>query len=194
MSYAGVALIAAGAGVAGFVLRSVLRLRRGAPPPGVKAYGQHRITIHDAATGADYDFFENESARENRRRPASLGEVVGDVEKALDKVRAGLPAGYAIRVSGQFEAQAEAARLIFLLSFLSLGVMFALLYLHFRSANLVLQTLLNIPTAFAGAVVFVLATGQTVSIATLVGSSASRSSTRCVDPASPRTTRSSWSA
>ena len=77
MSYAGVALIAAGAGVAGFVLRTVLRFRsRAAAAPGVKAYGQHRVTIHDAETGGDYDFFENESAGENRRKPASLGEVV----------------------------------------------------------------------------------------------------------------------
>jgi len=99
----------------------------------------------------------------------SLGEVVADVEQALDRVRAELPPGYSIRVSGQFEAQAEAARIVALLSVLSLAAMFLLLFLHFRSANLALQTLLNIPMAFVGAVLFVVLTGQSVSIATLVG-------------------------
>ena len=56
-----------------------------------------------------------------------------------------------------------------LLSFLSLGVMFLLVYGHFRSVNLSIQTLLNIPMAFVGAVAFVVATDQSVSIATLVG-------------------------
>jgi Cu/Ag efflux pump CusA len=98
-----------------------------------------------------------------------LGDVVADVERALAPVRAGLPAGYALRISGQFEAQAEASRLVLLLSLLSLAVMFLLVYMHFGSANLALQTLMNIPMAFVGAVVFVLATDQTVSIATLVG-------------------------
>jgi Cu/Ag efflux pump CusA len=99
----------------------------------------------------------------------SLGDVVADVERALEPVRAALPPGYAIRLSGQFEARAEAARLVTVLSFVSLGAMFLLIYLHFRSANFALQTLLSIPTAFVGAVVFLVATGQTVSIATLVG-------------------------
>ena len=99
----------------------------------------------------------------------SLGEVVTDVEAALDRVRARLPAGYAIRVSGQFEAQAEAATLMISLSSLSLAVMFLLIFLHFKSANLALQTLASIPMAFVGAVAFILLTGQSVSIATLVG-------------------------
>jgi len=99
----------------------------------------------------------------------SLGEVVADVRAALEPIRARLPAGYAIRVSGQFEAQEQAARVVTLLSFVSLAAMFLLVYFHFRSSNLALQTLLNIPMAFVGAVVFILATGQTLSIATLVG-------------------------
>ena len=58
---------------------------------------------------------------------------------------------------------------MFLLSFVSLGIMFLVLALHFRSANLALQVLLNIPAAFIGAVAFLLLTDQTLSIATLVG-------------------------
>ncbi|MDH3592603.1 MAG: efflux RND transporter permease subunit, partial [Planctomycetota bacterium] len=70
---------------------------------------------------------------------------------------------------GQFEAQEKAERVVALLSFLSLGIMFLLIYMHFGSANLALQALLDIPVAFVGAVIFIVATRQTVSIATLVG-------------------------
>ena len=99
----------------------------------------------------------------------SLGEVVADVQRALMPLRQQLPPGYAIRLGGQFEAQESAARTVFLLSFVSLGIMFLVLALHFRSVNLALQVLLNIPAAFIGAVAFLLWTDQTLSIATLVG-------------------------
>lgn len=99
----------------------------------------------------------------------SLGEVVADVDSALDKIRETLPAGYSIRISGQFEAQEEAERVIIVLSALSLLVMFLVLFAHFRSVNLAAQVLLNIPAAFLGAVAMIVLTGQTMSIATLVG-------------------------
>jgi CzcA family heavy metal efflux pump len=101
----------------------------------------------------------------------SLGEVVADVEKALEPIRAKLAAqpGYSIRLSGQFEAQAEATRLIIILSFVSLIAMFFILFLHFRSLNLSLQVMLSIPMAFIGAAAFIVASGQTMSVATLVG-------------------------
>jgi Cu/Ag efflux pump CusA len=99
----------------------------------------------------------------------SLGEVVADVESALEPLRAELPSGYAIRLGGQFEAQESASRTVFLLSFVSLGIMFLVLAMHFRSVNLAVQVLLNIPAAFIGAVAFLLLTNQTLSIATLVG-------------------------
>ncbi len=99
----------------------------------------------------------------------SLGEVVDDVERALDGVRAKLPPGVSIRVGGQFEARAKAARVIGLLSLLSLVVMIAIIAAHFRSVRLALFPIAAIPMAFVGAVALVAATGQTVSIATLVG-------------------------
>jgi CzcA family heavy metal efflux pump len=99
----------------------------------------------------------------------SLGEVVADVETALAPVRASLPIGYSIRISGQFEAQEEATRVIGLLSIASLVVMFLVLFMHFRSANLALQTLSKVPFAFIGAVAIIFITGQNLSVATLVG-------------------------
>lgn len=101
----------------------------------------------------------------------SLAEVVADVERALAPIRANLARtpGMSIRVSGQFEAQAEAERLIVLLSLVSLAAMFLLLYLHFKSVNLALQVLASIPMALVGAATYILASGQIMSVATLVG-------------------------
>ena len=99
----------------------------------------------------------------------ALGDVVADVKRVLDPIRAELPPGYTIRISGQFEAQEEATRVILWLSLLSLLVMFIVLYVHFQSVNLSIQVLASIPMAFIGAVGFLLATGQNMSVATLVG-------------------------
>jgi CzcA family heavy metal efflux pump len=101
----------------------------------------------------------------------SLGEVVADVEKALEPIRARLAKspGYSIRLSGQFEAQRAAEERLIVLSLASLAAMFFILFTHYRSANLALQVLASIPMALIGAVVFLVATGQTVSIAVLVG-------------------------
>ncbi|MGE0191340.1 MAG: efflux RND transporter permease subunit [Planctomycetota bacterium] len=99
----------------------------------------------------------------------ALSDVVADVERALAPIRAALPSGYDIRLSGQFEAQEAAEKTIRLLSFVALALMGLLLYGHFRSLNLALQVLLNIPAAFIGAVALLAWTGQDLSVATLVG-------------------------
>jgi CzcA family heavy metal efflux pump len=101
----------------------------------------------------------------------SLGEVVGDVDRALEPVRKDLAArpGYSIRLSGQFEAQQEAQQRLALLSVLALATMFFILVGHYRSLNLAWQVMAKIPMAGIGAVLFIVATGQTVSVATIVG-------------------------
>ncbi len=101
----------------------------------------------------------------------SLGEVVGDLERALVPVRARLAErpGYSIRLSGQFEAQQEAQRRLAILSALALATMFLILVGHYRSLNLAWQVMAKIPMAGIGAVLFIVATGQSVSVATIVG-------------------------
>jgi Cu/Ag efflux pump CusA len=101
----------------------------------------------------------------------SLGEVVADVEKALIPVREKMASevGYRMELSGQFEAQREASRRIFALSFLALFAMGLILYIHFASLNLSVQVLASIPMAFIGAAAYVVFSGQDMSIATLVG-------------------------
>ncbi len=104
-----------------------------------------------------------------RRRALSATISVKSAAGRISKGPAFTPAGYVIRLGGQFEAQERAARVIVWLSFASLGLMFLVLWGHFGSVNLTLQVLLNIPSAFLGAAVLLLVTGQTLSIATLVG-------------------------
>ena len=101
----------------------------------------------------------------------SLGEVVADVNVALDPVREKLKKlqGYSLKISGQFEAQEAATKRIMILSILSLLCMVLILYMHFKSLNLSIQVLASIPMAFIGAVVFIYVTNQVVSVATLVG-------------------------
>jgi Cu/Ag efflux pump CusA len=97
-----------------------------------------------------------------------LGSIVAQLQSELP---AAVPManGYFISYEGQFQSQQQAARLIGLLALLTLGVVFLILYSHFRSGMIVAQILLNVPLAFVGALVLTYFTVGTVSIATLVG-------------------------
>tara|TARA_R110002072_G_scaffold141664_3_gene286944 strand:- start:55408 stop:58659 length:3252 start_codon:yes stop_codon:yes gene_type:complete len=101
----------------------------------------------------------------------SLGEVVTEVTAALAPIREKLSnmSGYTIRISGQFEAQQEATRLIMSLSALSIVLMILILYMHFRSMRLAMLVLLTRPIAFIGAGAYIILSGQVMSVATLVG-------------------------
>ena len=111
-----------------------------------------------------------------QRRVVVMANVAGrDLGSAVDEVRqrvaerVQLPVGASVAYEGQFESQQSATRLIALLSLLSLGGMFLVLYAHFRSVRLVLQVMLNIPLALVGSVAAVWLTDRTLSVATLVG-------------------------
>ncbi|HKQ47532.1 MAG TPA: efflux RND transporter permease subunit [Phycisphaerae bacterium] len=122
----------------------------------------------------------NQISRENvqRRMVVSanvqgrdLGSTVADIKAslAMDLPAEKMPPGYTLSIGGQFEAQESATRLILLLGALSLVAMFALLYSHFRSVEMVLQVMLNIPFAFIGSAFALWIAGETFSVASLVG-------------------------
>ncbi len=98
-----------------------------------------------------------------------VGAVVADIRRALAPLRAGLPAGYALRVEGQFAAQGRATRLVAWLSLLSLAGMILILVGQFRSLNLALQVLTCVPVAFVGGVAALAVAGLPFSVAALVG-------------------------
>jgi HME family heavy-metal exporter len=98
-----------------------------------------------------------------------LGSIVADIEERLAPIRESLPPGYFIEVGGQFESQRAATRMIGLLSIVSLACMFLALYTLFGSVNLSLQVLAALPMAAIGAVAALIVTGQSLTVASLVG-------------------------
>lgn len=98
-----------------------------------------------------------------------LVDVVEEMKERLKPIRAELPDGYFLKFSGQFESQQSASRVISVLFLASLVGMFMVLYSMFKSANLALQVMVALPMAFIGSVASLYLTGQTLTIASMVG-------------------------
>jgi CzcA family heavy metal efflux pump len=98
-----------------------------------------------------------------------LVDVVGDMKERLAPIRAELPTGYFVEFSGQFESQQSASRMIGILFAVSLVGMFLVLFKMFHSANLALQVMVALPMAFIGSVASLYLTGQTLTVASMVG-------------------------
>ncbi|GHC51254.1 efflux RND transporter permease subunit [Roseibacillus persicicus] len=97
-----------------------------------------------------------------------LGGVVETLKKEIaEKVE--LPVGYRISFEGEYEAQQDATRRIAFMSGLILLIIVFLLFSYFKSFNLVLLVLANIPISIVGGVFLTRYTLDNVSIATLVG-------------------------
>lgn len=98
-----------------------------------------------------------------------LVDVVRDIKERLKPIEAQLPTGYFTEYSGQFESQQSASRTIAVLFAISLVGMFLVLYKMFRSVNLSLQVMIALPMAFIGSVAALFLTGQTLTVASMVG-------------------------
>jgi len=98
-----------------------------------------------------------------------LVDVVRDIQKRLLPIQKSLPTGYFIEYGGQFQSQQSATRMIAALSVVSLVGMFLVLYTMFRSVNLALQVMVALPMALIGAVATIVLSGQTLTVASLVG-------------------------
>ncbi|MHB8972711.1 MAG: efflux RND transporter permease subunit [Pirellulaceae bacterium] len=136
-----------------------------------------RIPLSDVAQVEDSSG-PNTINRENVRRRIivqcntagrDLGSVVADIQARLKPIEASLPTGYFVHYSGQFESQQSATRTIALLSLVSLVCMFLTLFTLFRSVNLSLQVLAALPMAAIGAVTALVITGQSLTVASMVG-------------------------
>jgi CzcA family heavy metal efflux pump len=96
-----------------------------------------------------------------------LGTVVQEMKVAVNGVK--LPPGYFLEFGGQFESQVSATRALASLSVFSLVGIFLVLYHHFRLARLALMVMAALPLSMIGGVIGVVATGQNLSVASLVG-------------------------
>ena len=97
----------------------------------------------------------------------ALSDVVADIRRVVAQTK--LPEGMFISLSGQFQAQEEASRLVGLLSIVSLVLMFVVLYSRYQSMRLSLLIMANIPLALVGAVLGLWLAGQPLSVAALIG-------------------------
>lgn len=97
-----------------------------------------------------------------------LGSVVAEIKTRVTE-KVDLPEGYFITYAGLFEAQQEASRRILWLSVVAFIAVFVVLYSTYSSVSLVLQILIALPAAFVGGIVALHLTGQTMSVAAMVG-------------------------
>ena len=115
--------------------------------------------------------------RENARRrivircntqDRDLASAVAEIQQRVQD-RVEMPEGYFIEYAGQFENQQRATTLIVLLAAVSVVGMFVVLMLLYPSLPIVLQILNALPTAFIGGVMGLVITGQSLTVASLVG-------------------------
>ncbi|MEZ6056372.1 MAG: efflux RND transporter permease subunit [Planctomycetaceae bacterium] len=102
-------------------------------------------------------------------RERGVVDVVEDLQQKLAPIVATLDEGYFVEYGGQFESQQSATRIIALLFAISLVGVFLVLFSMFRSINLSLQVMAALPMAFIGSVIALVATGQTLTVASMVG-------------------------
>ena len=97
-----------------------------------------------------------------------LRSVVNDIQTQVD-AQIKLPEGYHIEYGGQFESEQAASRTLALTSFMSIVVIFLLLYHEFRSVKESAIILINLPLALIGGVFALLITTGEVSIPAIIG-------------------------
>jgi copper/silver efflux system protein len=149
----------------------------------------HKIqsALFDTPTGAKVPLSElaevvnekgpNRISRENvQRKIVVQANVSGrDLRSVVDEMQTNinqnikLPQGYFIEFGGQFESEQEATRIITLLSIVSIGAIFLILFLQFGNFRSALFILVNLPLALIGGVWAVYFTDGIISVASLVG-------------------------
>lgn len=97
-----------------------------------------------------------------------LRSVVNDIQDQIDR-EIKLPEGYHIEYGGQFESEQAASRTLALTSFMSIVVIFLLLYHEFRSMKESAIILINLPLALIGGVFALFITTGEVSIPAIIG-------------------------
>jgi HME family heavy-metal exporter len=98
-----------------------------------------------------------------------LVDVVNDIKSRLKPIEQALPTGYFVDYGGQFESQKTASDRMAIYFAAAIVGMFLVLFTMFRSANLSLQVMIALPMAFIGSVAALHLTGQTLTVAAMVG-------------------------
>jgi heavy-metal exporter, HME family len=96
-----------------------------------------------------------------------MAAIVADVRRIVGETP--FPRGYVTSLEGTFKAQEEATLIIGLLSLVSLGLIFMVLYQRYQSPVLAAIILANIPLALIGSVIGLWVAGQPLSVASMIG-------------------------
>ncbi|MBY0415198.1 MAG: efflux RND transporter permease subunit, partial [Bdellovibrionales bacterium] len=96
-----------------------------------------------------------------------IESLINEVKSKIDK-NVQMPAGYFVSFGGQFESQQQASQLMVFLAIMSIIGIYLVLYMHFKSAFIAIQIMLNIPMAFIGGIIGIYLTGKVISVASLV--------------------------
>lgn len=129
--------------------------------------------LADIGEGAGPNAVNRENARRrivircNTQDRDLAGAVAEIKQRVAGRVR--LPEGYFVEYGGQFESQQRATTLILMLAAISVVGMFVVLMILYPSVRIVLQILNALPTAFIGGVLGLVLTGQSLTVASLVG-------------------------
>ncbi len=119
----------------------------------------------------------NTVSRENVKRKIVISANTNgrDLRSAVDDIRERidsdiqLPEGYHVEYGGQFESEQAASRTLMLTSFMSIVVIFLLLYMQFHNAAQSGVILLNLPLALIGGVFALMMTTGEISIPAIIG-------------------------
>lgn len=103
----------------------------------------------------------------NNNGEGDMAKIIANIRSAVAAIQ--LPSGYRTSLEGTFQAQEEAALLIGLLSLMSLGLIFVVLYTRYQSTVLTLIIMGNIPLALIGSILALWIAGQPLSVASMIG-------------------------
>lgn len=98
------------------------------------------------------------------------GNIIGAIDRVkdrLDDMR--LPDGIRLSYEGTYKSQKENSQRLLILFFIGLVLIFSVLYQSFRSIPIVLQIMASIPTVFIGSLIAVYLSGNTISLAHMIG-------------------------
>ncbi len=129
--------------------------------------------VADVGEGAGPNAVHRENARRRivvrcNTQGRDLASTVADIRQRVE-ARVKLPAGYFLEYGGQFESQQRATLMIQALAVVSVAGMLVVLLVLFPSLRIALQILNALPTAFIGGVAALVLTGQSLTVASLVG-------------------------
>jgi Cu/Ag efflux pump CusA len=94
--------------------------------------------------------------------------VVNDIKSSISK-NVKLPENYFLEYGGQFESEEQASRIIFLISVISLLIIFFLLYQEFKNYLTASIILINLPLALIGGIATIWISSGIISIPSLIG-------------------------